>query len=226
VSVSNGVRAGGDPYEDIAYLSDQTGSNVPPSAFGGAQCATGLSGSLTAPDGPITADAPGGSCRLIYDVTSGGVGVSSSIVSGVTAVLTSVKLDLRALAAPDAGPVDAVDTFIQTIAVDAGGGVDPTEPGVPCVALSAVQQLADIWSGPKGLLKQQDAVNETALAVTPGQKVCFKVIPKPNTTVPQVAGAQVFKATLTVKAQNGISATELVLGSPREIAFIIPPAPQ
>lgn len=226
ISVSNGARAGSDPYEDMAYLSDQTGSNVPPSAFGGAQCATGLSGSFLPPDGPITADAPGGSCRLIYDTTSAGLGISSSVESGVTAVLTSVKLDLRALAAPDAGAVDAVDTFIESVSVDAGGGDDPVEPGVPCVALSAVSQLTDIWSGPKGIIKMQDAVNETALGVTPGQKVCFKVVPKPNTTVPQVAGAQVFKATLTVKAKNGISPVELVLGAPREIAFIVPPAPQ
>jgi hypothetical protein len=226
LSVANGVRAGGDPYEDMAYLSDKVGSNVPPSAFGGAKCATGLAGSLLSPDGPATADAPGGTCRMIYDVTSSGLGVSASVVSGVKAVLTSVKLDLRPLAAPGTGPVDAVDTFIETIQVDAGGGDDPAAPGAPCIALNAVQQLADVWSGPKGLLKEQDAVNETALAVTPGQKICFKVVPKPNTSVPQVAGAQVFKATLTVKARNGISATELTLGAPREIAFIIPPAPQ
>lgn len=226
LSVSNGVRAGGNPYEDMAYLSDQTGSVVPPSAFGGMQCATGLAGSFILPDGPATADAPAGTCRLIYDVTAGGLGVTSSVTSGVKALLTSVKLDLRPLASPDAGPVDAVDTFIQTISVHAGGGVDPTEPGAPCVALNPQLQLSDVWSGPKGLLKVQDAINETALAITPGQKLCFKVTPKPNTTVPQVAGAQVFKATLTIKARNGLSPTELVVGAPREIAFIIPPAPQ
>jgi hypothetical protein len=226
ISATDGVRAGGDPYEDIAYLSDKVGSNVPPSAFGGALCGTGLGGSFIAPDGPMTPDSPGGSCRLIFDITSSGAGLSSSVTSGVKAVLKSVKLDLRALASPEPGPVDAVDTFIQTVAVAAAGGNDPAEPGVPCVALNAVQQLTDIWSGPKGLLKMQDGVNETALAVVPGQKVCFKVVPKPNTTIPQQAGAQVFKAYLTVKAKNGAAPEEISVGSAREIAFIIPPSPQ
>ncbi len=89
-----------------------------------------------------------------------------------------------------------------------------------------MQQLTDIWSGPKGLIKVQDAVNETALGVTPTQKVCFKILPKPNTTILQTTSAQVFKAVLTVKARNGAAPTELVLGSPREIVFVVPPAPQ
>jgi hypothetical protein len=80
--------------------------------------------------------------------------------------------------------------------------------------------------GPGVAHKAQDTINETALGITPGQKLCFKVVPKPNTSIPQVAGAQVFKATLTVKAKNGPTAPELVVGSPREIAFIVPPAPQ
>jgi hypothetical protein len=174
----------------------------------------------------MTPDSPGGTCRLIFDITSSGVGLSSSVATGVKAVLKSVKLDLRALASPEVGPVDAVDTFIQTVSVAAAGGADPAEPGVPCVALNAVAQLTDIWSGPKGLVKMQDGINETALSVVPGQKVCFKVVPKPNTSIPPTQGAQVFKAFLTVKAKSGATAPEIVVGTPREIAFIIPPSPQ
>lgn len=226
ISAANGVRAGADPYEDMAYLSDMLGSNVPPSVFGGALCATGIGGTLITPDGPSTPDAPAGSCRLIFDVTSTGTGLSSSVVAGVKAILKTSKLDVRALASPDAGPLDAVDTFVQTVIVDAGGGSDPAEPGVPCIALNAVLQLSDIWSGPKGLTAAQDGINETALGIIPGQKICFNVIPKPNTTIPQTAGAQVFKAHLTVKAKNGAAPDELLVGTPREIAFIVPPAPQ
>jgi hypothetical protein len=226
VSATDGVRAGSDPYEDMAYLADQTESSVPSSAFGGALCQTGLAGSFIPPDGPMTPSAPGGSCRLVFDISSNGAGLSTSVVTGVKAVLKSVKLDLRALASPDAGSVDAVDTFVASISVAAAGGNDPAEPGVPCVALNAVQQLADIWSGPKGLTKAQDGVNETALAVTPGQKVCFKITPKPNTSIPLAAGAQVFKASLSVKAKSSAAAQEIGVGTPREIAFIIPPSPQ
>lgn len=227
VSAKDGSRAGADPYEDMAYLADQTGSYVPPAAFGGVSCATGLFGSfLAAPDGPIAPGSPGGTCRLIFDITSNGDGLTSSVVAGVKALLKSIRMDMRVIALPDGGAVDAVDTFVESITVNASGGEDPSDPGVPCIALDALQQLADIWSGPKGLEKQQDAVNETAIGVTPGQKICFRMVPKGNTAFPQTSAAQVFYATLTIRAKNGLSPSELVLGSPRPIAFIVPPAPQ
>ena len=104
------------------------------------------------------------------------------MVNGVIALLKSLRLDIRVLASSDAGqPIDTVDTFIQSISVNAFGGNDEGEPGVPCVPLSALMQLADIWSGPKGLSKMQDAVNESALGITPTQKICFNVQPIPNT---------------------------------------------
>ena len=159
-------------------------------------------------------------------MTSTGQGISASVVSGVRALLRSIKLDVRILASPYPGPPDEVDMFIETISVNASGGNDEAEPGVPCVALNAVQQLSDQWTGPKGLVNMPDGINETALDVVPSQKVCFRVVPKPNTTLPQGAAPQVFLATLIVKAKDGASPTELVLGTPREIAFIVPPAPQ
>ncbi|WP_156041152.1 hypothetical protein [Chondromyces apiculatus] len=227
ISVSDGVRTGADPYEDLAYLADQTGSYVPPSVFGGAQCATGLGGTFVAtPDGPASAANPGGTCRLVFDVTTNGSGVSTSVVSGVQALLRGIKLDLRVLAAPDGSSVDAVDSFIETVRVNASGGNDEAEPGVPCLALNALEQLADFWTGPKGLVHQPDGVNESARGVVPGQKICFQVVPKSNTTLPQQAMPQVFKATLSVKARVGTNQNELLLGTPREIAFIVPPSPQ
>lgn len=226
VSCKDGSRAGTDPYEDMAYLTEQVASTVSPSAFGGVLCGTGLAGTLLPPDGPATADDPGGTCRLVFDASTNGTGVSESVVNGVQALLKSIKLDLRPLAAPGAGPIDAVDTFIESIAVNASGGNDEAEPGTPCIALNAVAQLDDLWSGPKGLVNIQDAVNETALGVTPSQKVCFKILPKPNTTLPQGPTAQVFKATLTIKARNGAAPVELVLGTPRDLLFVVPPAPQ
>ena len=227
ISAKDGSRAGTDPYEDMAYLADQTESYVAPAAFGGVSCATGLFGSfLPAPDGPIAPGAPGGTCRLIFDITSNGDGLTESVVTGVKALLKAIRMDMRVIALPDGGAVDAVDTFVESIQVNASGGDDPSDPGVPCIALDAVLQLQDIWQGPKGLTKQQDAVNETALGVTPGQKICFKMIPKGNTRFPQTSAAQVFHATLTIRAKNGLSPSELVLGAPRQIAFIVPPAPQ
>ena len=147
--------------------------------------------------------------------------------NAIKALLKSIKLDVRALMMPDINdPLDSVDMFIDKIAVNAPGGDDPAEPGVPCFSLNAVMQLTDIWSGPKGDLKMQDGVNETALGIVPGQKVCFQVVPKGNVTIPQTSGAQIFRATLIVKAKNGIAPSELTLGIPREVLFLIPPAPQ
>lgn len=227
LSASDGVRNGGDPYEDMAYLADHVASTVSPlTAFNGQKCGTGLSGTFVSPDGPGTPADPGGTCRLVFDVAKDGSGLSTSVISGVVALLKSIRLDVRVLAEADPGPVDAVDTFIQSISVNAFGGTDAAEPGFPCIPLSALNQLADIWQGPKGLSKVQDAVNESALGITPTQKICFNVVPIPNTTIPQIAGAQVFSAQLRVKAKNGVAPGELSLGTPRQIAFIVPPAPQ
>lgn len=228
ISSSDGVRTGGDPYEDMAYLADQTNSYVPPSAFGGTKCGTGLNGGFINPDGPMTVEAPGGTCRLIFDISTAGNGLNEVTVdNAVKALLKSIKLDIRALMVPDFNdPIDSVDSFIQKVAVNAPGGNDDAEPGVPCFSLNAVMQLTDIWSGPKGDAKMQDGVNETALGIIPSQKVCFQVVPKMNMLVPQNGGAQIFKATLIVKAKNGIAPSELTLGTPREVLFVVPPAPQ
>lgn len=228
ISSSDGVRTGGDPYEDMAYLADQTGSYVPPSAFGGALCGTGMNGGFINPDGPMTVEAPGGTCRLIFDISTAGNGLNDvTLDNAVKALLKSIKLDIRALIVPDLNdPIDSVDTFIEKIAVNAPGGDDPAEPGVPCFSLNAMMQLTDIWSGPKGDVKVQDGINETALGIVPGQKVCFQVVPKMNTSIQQNGGAQIFRASLIVRAKNGLAPSELILGTPREVLFLVPPAPQ
>jgi hypothetical protein len=228
ISLADGARSGADPYEDMAYLADQTGAYVPASAFGGVQCGTGLAGTFLPPDGPATPDNPGGTCRLVFDVAKNGTGMTTSVVTGVKALLQSLKLDVRVLAQPEPNdPLDAVDTFIDTIEVYAPGGDDPAEPGVPCFSLDPVKQLKDVWQGAKGLVKVQDGINETALGIVPSQKICFKVIPKPNVTIQQQGDTvQVYTADLLVRATRAGWPGELVLGSPHAIAFIVPPAPQ
>ncbi|HEX7601802.1 MAG TPA: hypothetical protein VF316_09360, partial [Polyangiaceae bacterium] len=227
ISASNGVRTGGDPYEDMAYLADHVQSYVSPKAFGGVKCATGVLGSLGPLDGPMTADDPSGTCRLIFDITQDGSGMTATVQSGLVALLKSVHLDIRPLAAPDPNdPIDAVDTFVQSIAVNASGGPDAQEPATPCVQIDPVNQRKDVWTGPKGLVKVQDGIDETALAIIPTQKICFTIIPIQNSSVPQDAMPHVFKAILTLKGKNGAAPAEIPLGQPREIAFIVPPAPQ
>ena len=107
-----------------------------------------------------------------------------------------------------------MDTFIQSISVNASGGTDAAEPGIPCIPLSALSSSRTSGQAPKGLSKVQDAVNESALGITPTQKICFNVVPIPNTTIPQIAGAQVFTRAAQVKAKNGVAPGELVAGHP------------
>jgi hypothetical protein len=225
----------------MAFLTDSTGSNVSPQAFGG-QCRTGVMGTaLGQPDGPITVEDPAGTCRLIFDVAPDGKGLSDSVTSGVIAVLQSVKLDLRAVASfpePDPNPtpngvVESIETFVDELSVNFPGGNDEAEPGVPCLALNGTQ-IKDRWKAPALDEKGQDAVNETALRITPGQKICFKLVPKENVTIVQGAKPLVFRVVLTVRALHGVSeqqfvdenVQEFIVGKPREVIFIVPPAPQ
>ncbi len=198
-------------YGDMAYLTDNTGSNVPPSAFGGA-CRTGLDG------GAVAGDGPGGACRMIFSLHHDGTGLSTTIVSGVRALLLAVKYDVHVAASP-AGATDVVDQFLTSI-VPTGSGTDP-ETAKPCTALPG--STADKFVGPRATAGA-DGTSETMLGVNPGPRYCFSVTPKKNTTIAPTTSAQIFRATLTVWAQNPTAAVPAVtLGKPRDVLFIVPP---
>lgn len=217
----NGVRSG-DPYEDMAYVADQTSSFVHPSAFGGA-CTTGIGGvPLPQPDGP------NGTCRLVFDVYKNGDGLTERIVDAIQGLLKGLLLEMRVVAVSDPVEpplfVDTVDEFVSHVTVSQSGGDDPTEPGVPCFIVNS-SSLADKWSGPKGWVQGGDTHNETVLDVVPTTKICFNVFPKMNVTVPATDEAQVFHAQLQVKARRSQD-SEIDLGQPRDVLFVVPPKPQ
>ena len=217
----NGVRAG-DPYEDMAYLADQTSSYVHPDAFGGS-CTTGIGGvPLAQPDGPND------TCRLVFDVYKDGSGLTERIVDAIKGLLKGLVLEMRVVAISDpvAPPlyVDTVDEFVSHVTVSQSGGDDPTEPGVPCFIVNS-SSLADKWSGPKGYIQGGDTYNESVLDVVPTTKICFNVFPKMNVTVPPTDEAQVFRARLQVRARRSAD-SEIDLGAPREVLFVVPPKPQ
>jgi hypothetical protein len=203
-------------YADMAYLSDATGSNVPPSAFSGGTCKTGLDG------GTVAADGPGGSCRLIFSLHHNGTGLGTQIVDGVFAVLNAVRFDVYVQAVPAAGPVDSVNAFMQKLE-PTPTGTDPVT-GATCAdytAAGASTGLADNWVGPKAVTAGSDGVNDTIKQIAPGPKYCFNVVPKPNSTVPATTDPQLFTATLNVRATN--AGKTYTLGSPRQVLFIVPP---
>ena len=220
ISVDDGARSG-FPYDDLAYLSDKTSSNVPPYAFGAATCNTALGGNaLAAPDGP------GGTCRLVFDINKNGTGLTDRLVDGIKALLKTIVFDVRIVAISDVGtPVDTVDTFVDHVEVVAMGGQDVAQPTVPCLQLPPTK-VTDKWTGPKGQTKGGDGFNETIKAVVPTTKICFSVVPTANTTIPATKGVQVFHAVLQLRAAKNTNGGEVDFGAPRDLLFVIPPSPQ
>ena len=220
VAADNGGRAsggpGGNPYTYEAYIADQTGSNVPPSAFGAGSttCKTGVSGAAIAPDGP------GGTCRSVYSCNTSGTGLTTSIVDGVYAILASIKFDVY-VQAYNPGATDVVGDFMQKVEPNPAGGTDPVTGSV-CVSGIPASQLKDQFVGPKAVVVGTDGVNDTIKTVNPGNYYCFNVVPKPNTVVPATSVAQTFTAKLRVLAQKPTGGT-FALGADRDVLFVVPP---
>ena len=215
----------GDPYEDMAWIADNTNSVVPMSAFGGATCNTGLAGlPLNAPDGP------GGTCRLVFDIKKNGVGVTDRVVDAVKALVRSLVMDVRIVALSDAPSAsnawtDSVDVFVDSVEVNASGGDDPVAPLKPCVILP-LSSVLDQWEGPKGMAPGADFYYDTVTGVKATTKICYALRVKDNTTIPPGDQIQVFHAVLQVRAKNGSSSAELDFGPPRDVIFLVPALPQ
>ncbi len=204
-------------YGDMEYLVDQTTSYVDPADFThtaacpAGQCCTGFGGAGIAPD------APGGKCKLVFNVNHNGSGLSTQIVDSVLALINAIRFDAYVQAIPDAGPVDSVNAFMTAIQPSSTAGVDPIT-GAACLAAPGT---ADKYNTPKALPGAGD-IAETATSIKPGNLYCFNVLPKKNTTVVATSVAQTFRATLQVWAENG-TAGKIALGTPREVLFVVPP---
>ncbi len=216
---------GGDPYDDMAYLADRVASTVPPRAWGATNtlCKTGAAGNTIAPDGP------NGTCRLVYDVYKNGSGITAVVVDGVKALLSSLVFDVRVVAVADDpsqinGFTDSVDAFVDHVEVSLSGGTDVTDPTNPNCVVLGPSQVADLYSGPAGIVGGGDTVYETVKAVSPPTKICYTVAVKTNQIAQLNAQPRVFHAVLQVKAKN--VSGELDFGAPRDIIFVVPPLPQ
>jgi hypothetical protein len=216
VAADDGKRLMGidDPYGYLAYVTDKSNSNVPPSAFAGGSCKTGMSGAALAADGPS------GLCRSVYSISTGGTGLSTSIVDGVYALLNTIKFDVYVEAYNAPGEtIDVVSRFVEKVEPQPGGGTDPVT-GTACVTFPA-SQLTDARNTPKALPGAGD-IAETIRQVVPGSFYCFSVVPKPNTGVAATTAPQTFKAFLKVHAVKPTGGT-FALGTDREVLFIVPP---
>ncbi len=207
------------PYPSLAYLADKTGSLVPKSAFPGfpSACHTGIG------SGSVGADGPGGTCRLVFQISTDGTGLSTSIVNGVSALLNAIAFDVHVKAykdPADTSAVDPVDAFMDSIPPEPTGGTDPVTLKV-CTTFSPTL-LADKYHSPKAITPAGD-IKETISGLNPGKLYCFSVVPKPNTTVVPKTTPQTFTAKLDVVADKA-GGGSLVLGASRDVLFIVPPS--
>ena len=224
IASNDGVRSG-DPYLDMAYLAEQTGSMVPPSAFGGSTCNTGLGGNaLPQPDGS------NGMCRLVFDIREDGIGLSARLADAVTALVRSLEYDVRVVAISDApsaenGWIESVEQFVEYVEVSVSGGDDPTDPAQSCAVLP-ISRVKDWWQGPQGLTPGGDTYWDTVQDVSASIKICYNLKVIPNTAILPKDDIQVFHAILQVRAQSATSPFELDFGPPRDVLFLIPATPQ
>jgi len=180
-------------------LSDATGSNVPPAAFGAGcaagQCCNGVNGAARAPNGP------GGTCRLNF-LSTGGNGVGSSVVKAISAIAVGTTFDVKAVPSNDPKNAKGVDAtkFIKTLRA-----MDEGNPAEGCPAAPAKDS-------------DGDGIKDTFIAVKAGTPVCFEVIPAMNTTVPATLDPQFFNAFIDVMGLPG----NLKLDT-RSVLFLVPP---
>lgn len=194
VDITSGPEAQADA------LSDATGSNISPSAFGpscaAGQCCTGVNGAARAPTGP------NGSCRLNF-LHSGGNGVSSGIVKAIEAISTGSRFDVTARASNDpsnAGGVDATKFIKALRAMEEGNATAGCPP-----------QAATDTDG--------DGIKDTFVQVLVGTPVCFEVIAAVNQTVRPDNEAHFFNAFIDVLGVPG----DVKLDR-RAVLFLVPPA--
>jgi hypothetical protein len=141
---------------------------------------------------------------LVYDGRSGQA--AQSIVDAITA-LSQVPMDLSSFATDND---DGTDQFGQQDTIDSVAEfidyMEATDQGANC---TSGWQMVD---GPDA-----DNYVDTFLQVDPGNRVCWDIYVKDNTTVPATEHPQVFTATIHVWG-DGVTEVDT-----RVVYFLVPP---
>lgn len=192
-------------YQQAIKLAQDTGSVLDPSAFKGCaagKCCTGFGG---APLDPVA-----GKCPVVYQVKSDGTGVSDGIVSAIQAISVGAAFDVTAQKSNDLANTDST-----------GKPVDATKFILKIRAMGE----GDAASGCKARAVKDtngDAVEDTFVAVTVGEPVCFEITPKENDFVePAKDRPQFFKAFIDVVGMPGAVKLDR-----RDVLFLVPPKEQ
>jgi hypothetical protein len=144
-------------------------------------------------------DSANANAPLVFD--GAGANAATAIQNGVQAAVKSIPLRIRAVIEDDGSDaVDAVAAFVDHI--------ETRQLGTP----ECANGLSEDDSG-------SDGHPDRYSGVIPGTGVCWRLVPKANTSVPATAVAQIFHASVRVTAE-----VDVALGT-RDIYFLVPPHP-
>jgi hypothetical protein len=126
---------------------------------------------------------------------------ATAIRNGILALANGLPLDINALGVDD--PTDAVDALASFV-----DHLETLQLGT-----------AQCANGLNDIDTNADSYDDKYLQVRTGTPVCWKVVSKPNTTVPATDAPQLFRAKVKV---YGDGVTQL---DERDVFFLVPPAP-
>jgi hypothetical protein len=215
IAATNNSSATGDSTTRSTDTAYDTGAVVTPGDFGTVrpancnpnQCCTGVSGVGVPPD-------TSGNCPLAFQYDDGnGNGIGAAVGNGIVALANGLKFDIH-VQAIDVDP-NTVENFMLEVVPNVSG----MGPAAMCVVIPTLM-LQDNFTGPLAT-PGSDKIPDTVPGIVNGQKVCFDVVPKMNTTVANTAQPQFFHAQLQVKGTSGGGSVNL--GTPRDVFFLVPP---
>ena len=155
-------------------------------------------------DTTIARGAPGVAGDYVLSAP-GGSGLSTAVTGAVRAA-AAVPLDVSASAADLVDPGETIDAIAEFL--DHLETRTTAAPGLSCTTGLATYDRAGI---------DADSHHETFRDVTPGNPVCFDIIPKMNVTVPATLDPQLYRAEITVLG-DGFTPLDS-----RVIFFLVPP---
>jgi hypothetical protein len=144
-------------------------------------------------------DAMNGNAPLVFN--GSGANAAAAIQTGIITLANGLPLDINATATDDpADAVNAVAAFVDHL--------ETLQTGTAQCA----NGLTDVDTN-------ADTFKDKYVQVRTGTPVCWKVVSKPNTTVPAIEAPQLFRATVRV---YGDGVTQL---DERNVFFLVPPMP-
>ena len=146
-------------------------------------------------------DAANGNAPLVFD--GAGAGASAAIQAGVLALANGLPIDINAVTADVVQPGETVDAIVSFV-----DHIETLQLG----NAQCANMLTDTDTN-------ADTYKDKYIDVRTGTPVCWKVVSKPNTTVPATQSPQLYRATITV---FGDGITQL---DQRDVFFLVPPVP-